>query len=104
MSDPFRESIYSALHNANLTGALGRFSETYKVSRAKAYEGVDFEALRTRIAEIKSDAASRLDQLADLFTANATARGAKVFRTNVPDKVNEYILNVARENGRQERR
>lgn len=99
MSDPFRESIYSALHNANLTGALGRFSETYKVSRAKAYEGVDFEALRTRIAEIKSDAASRLDQLADLFTANATARGAKVFRTNVPDKVNEYILNVARENG-----
>lgn len=99
MKKEFRESINTALHNANLTGALGRFSEAYRTSRARAYEGTDFEALRTRIAELKSYAASHLDLLAETFTQNAEARGAKVFRTTNPKKIKEYIVNVARENG-----
>ena len=99
METKFRESIDKAVHNPNLTGALGRFSEAYRISRQKAYEGYDFEALRTQIAERKSYAASHLDELADLFTRNIEARGTKVFRTNDPAQVREYILNVARENG-----
>ena len=99
MGKEFKESIHKALHDANLTGALGKFSEAYKVNRAKAYEGIDFEALRSRIAELKSYAASHLDLLSDLFTQNAEASGAKVFRTNDPAKVREYILKVAQENG-----
>jgi hypothetical protein len=42
MRKEFRQSIATALNNPNLTGALGRFSEAYRVSRAKAYEGIDF--------------------------------------------------------------
>ena len=99
MEQEFRDSIQKALHNPNLTGALGRFSEAYRVSRAKAYEGIDFEAVRTRIAEIKSYAASHFDELADRFARNAEARGAKVFRTDDPQEVRDYILNVAKENG-----
>ena len=99
MRKEFRDSINRALHNANLTGALGRFSEAYRTSRLKAYEGIDFEALRARIAELKSYAASHLDVLAELFTKNAEAKGAKVFRTNSPEKVREYVLNAARGNG-----
>src|SRR5208282_6457046 len=99
MKKEFRESINKALHNPNLTGALGRFSEAYSASRIKAYEGIDFEALRTRIAELKSYAASHLEVLAELFTGNAEAKGARVFRTNSPEKVREYILKIARENG-----
>lgn len=99
MSNEFKESINKAVNNANLTGALGKFSEAYKVNRAKAYEGIDFEELRGRIAELKSYAASHLDLLSDLFALNAQARGAKVFRTNDPAKVREYILKVAQENG-----
>jgi iron-sulfur cluster protein len=99
MANAFKESIHKALHDANLTGALGKFSEAYKVNRAKAYEGIDFEALRSRIAELKSYAASHLDLLSDLFICNAEARGAKVFRTSDPAKVREYILQVARDNG-----
>ena len=57
MRQEFKDSINKALNNPNLTGALGRFSEAYRISRAKAYEGIDFEAVRTRIAEIKSYAA-----------------------------------------------
>ena len=99
MKKEFRESINTALHNANLTGALGRFSEAYRTSRAKAYEGIDFEALRARIAELKSYAASHLDLLAEVFTRNAEAKGAKVFRTTDPEKIKEYIVNLARKNG-----
>ncbi|MGO9014719.1 MAG: L-lactate dehydrogenase (quinone) large subunit LdhH [Dissulfurispiraceae bacterium] len=99
MKKEFRESINTALQNANLTGALGRFSEAYRTSRAKAYEGIDFEALRARIAELKSYAASHLDLLAEVFTRNAEAKGAKVFRTTDPEKIKEYIVNLARKNG-----
>ena len=53
MRKEFRNSINTALHNPNLTGALGRFSEAYRISREKAYEGIDFEAVRTQIAERK---------------------------------------------------
>src|SRR6185369_4196927 len=99
MKTEFKEAINRALHDANLTGALGKFSEAYKVNRAKAYEGIDFEALRSRIAELKSYAASHLDLLSELFAQNAEARGAKVFRTSDPAKVREYILKVAQDNG-----
>jgi len=98
MRKEFRESINTALQNPNLTGALGRFSEAYRVSRAKAYEGVDFEAVRTQIAERKGYAASHLDELTDRFTENMESRGAKVFRTDDPAKVREYILDLARKN------
>ena len=99
MRKEFRDSINTALHNPNLTGALGRFSEAYRISREKAYEGIDFEAVRTQIAERKGFAASHLDELAERFTEQIEARGAKVFRTDDPAKVREYILNLAQQNG-----
>jgi len=99
MGTEFKESIHRAVNDANLTGALGKFSEAYKVNRAKAYEGIDFEELRGRIADLKSYAASHLDLLQDQFEQNAVARGAKVFRTDDPAKVREYILKVAQDNG-----
>jgi L-lactate dehydrogenase complex protein LldF len=99
MGTEFKESINKAINNANLTGALGKFSEAYKVNRAKAYEGIDFEELRGRIADLKGYAAAHLDQLSDEFTRNAEAAGATVFRTKDPAKVREYILKVAQDNG-----
>jgi iron-sulfur cluster protein len=98
MGTEFKESITKAVNNANLTGALGKFSEAYKVNRAKAYEGIDFEELRGRIADLKGYAAAHLDELSDQFQKNAEACGAKVFRTKDPAKVREYILKVAQDN------
>jgi len=80
MNKEFRDSINKALHNANLTGALGRFSETYRTSRLKAYEGIDFEVLRTRIAELKSYAASHLNVLSELFAKECRGKGCKGFQ------------------------
>lgn len=99
MDNTFKESISKAVNNANLTGALGKFSEAYKVNREKAYQGIDFEVLRGRIAELKSNAAANLEQLSLQFAQKAEACGAKVFRTSDPAKVREYILKVAQDNG-----
>jgi len=99
MKKEFKASITRAVNDANLTGALGKFSEAYKVNRVKAYEGIDFEALRSKIAEVKSSAADRLDELADAFQKNAQALGAKVYRTRDPQEVKDYILQVAKDNG-----
>jgi iron-sulfur cluster protein len=99
MKQEFKQSILDALANPNLTGALGNFSVAYRAGRAKAYEGIDFEALRNQIAEIKSSASSHFDELAEQFTRAAEARGTKVFRTSDPQAVKDYILRLAQERG-----
>ncbi|HIJ80274.1 MAG TPA: LUD domain-containing protein [Desulfuromonadales bacterium] len=98
MGTEFKASITRAVNNANLTGALGKFSEAYKVNRAKAYEGIDFEELRGRIADLKAHAAADLERVAEEFARNARARGTKVFRSSSPAEVREYILKVAQDN------
>jgi len=99
MADTFKQNIKEALANPNLAGALGRFSEAYVVARAKAYEGIDFEEVRGRIAAIKGAAAERLDELAVEFKKAAEARGAKVFITNDPEAVKKYVLDLAEKRG-----
>jgi iron-sulfur cluster protein len=99
MNQHFKQSILDALADPNLCAALGRFSESYRASRAQVYEGIDFEALRSQIAGIKSSAASHFDELAEVFTRAAEARGAKVFRTGDPAAVRDYILRLAQERG-----
>jgi len=95
----FKESVDKALKNANLGGALGRFSEAYATARLKAYEGIDIEALRNRVAAIKGYAAEHMEELAEQFTKMATERGAKVFRAKSPQEAKDYISNLCREKG-----
>jgi iron-sulfur cluster protein len=97
MKKEFNKSITRALKNENLAGILDRWN--YPATRAKAYEGIDFEALRTKIAEIKGSAAGHLDELADKFKKAAEARGAKVFRANSPAAVKDYIATLCLEKG-----
>jgi iron-sulfur cluster protein len=99
MTKEFKQSILDALANPNLSGALGNFSVAYRAGRAKAYEGIDFEALRTQIADVKGSAASHLDELAEQFARAAEAQGTKVFRTSDPNAVKDYILRLAQERG-----
>ena len=88
-----KKSIEKAIQNPVLTGTLGRFSEAYVIARAKAYEGIDFEELRSRIAEIKRCTAEHLYELAEEFKKNAEAKGAKVFITNDTEKIkNTYLM------------
>ena len=97
MKEGMSASINKALENQNLAGILDRWN--YPATRAKAFEGVDFEALRTTIAEIKGEAAGHLRELALTFKKNAEANGIKVFIANSPEAAREYIANLCKEKG-----
>jgi L-lactate dehydrogenase complex protein LldF len=100
MSTPeLKERLAAALDDGRLAASLGRFGQAYTASRAKAYEGMDFELLRDRLVALKSRAASRLDELASEFEAQATRAGATVFRTSDPAAVRDYVLRLCRERG-----
>jgi L-lactate dehydrogenase complex protein LldF len=90
----FKKAIEGAVNDPVLTGALGRFSEAYRVSRAKAWAGLDFEEVRGEIAKAKGDAAGRLDELADAFAKSARERGATVVRLDSGEAVKQYILDL----------
>src|SRR5208283_6157930 len=97
MTKQFTKSIQKALKNQNLAGILDRWN--YPATRTKAYEGIDFEALRTLIAERKSYAADHINELAAQFKKVAEARGAKVIRTNSTQVVKDYITSLCKEKG-----
>jgi len=99
VSREFEASVIKALEDPILGGALGRFSEAYKVSRAKAFEGVDFEAVRGEIAERKAYAAAHQEELAERFAEQARKNGVQVFRASSGEAVVEYFLKLCRERG-----
>jgi iron-sulfur cluster protein len=94
-----RQRLAGALADEKLAASLGRFAEAYLASRSRAYEGVDFEALRDRLVALKDRAVGRLDALASRFEEEATRAGAKVFRTSDPDAVKEYVVRLCRDRG-----
>jgi iron-sulfur cluster protein len=98
-SQDFKLRLQKALHNPSLRRALERFADSYVISREQVFAGRDFEALRQRIAAIKSEAASRFEELAEEFTRQVTARGGIVFRAPDAAAAREYILKVAKEHG-----
>ena len=97
-SKNLKTDIQKALANQNLQGALSRFADSYVPARAKAYEGRDFEELRSKIAERKRASAVRMLELAEEFKKNAEARGAKVFIAKTAEEAKKYILDVAKKN------
>ncbi|MPN43911.1 Lactate utilization protein B [bioreactor metagenome] len=95
-----RKEIEEKLNDEVLRGALGRFAEAYPVSRAKAYENVEnLDALREQFKNMKIRTVEHLDEIADKFEAEATKRGAKVFRAKDGDALKEYLINLCKEKG-----
>jgi len=95
-----RKKISEKLKDETLRDALGRFSEAYPIARAKAYENAgDIEALRDALRQMKIDTVARIEEVADRFEAEATKRGAKVFRAKNGDDLKEYLVNLCRKKG-----
>ncbi|MHB1654202.1 MAG: L-lactate dehydrogenase (quinone) large subunit LdhH [Desulfitobacteriaceae bacterium] len=99
MGKEFKQKIEKALDNSTLRGALSRFGEFYVTAREKVYEGYDFQGLRDKVAEVKSYAASHLDEMLDQFEEKAMARGAKVYRADTGEDAKRYIAELALKHG-----
>ncbi|MGI6225299.1 MAG: L-lactate dehydrogenase (quinone) large subunit LdhH [Peptococcales bacterium] len=92
----FKARVEAALNNKGIRKALGKFGEEFPVSRAKVYEGIDFEALRKVVADVKSKGADNLEKLADQFEENLIKRGTKVHRAENGEDVYRIIKDIAK--------
>jgi iron-sulfur cluster protein len=95
----YKDRIRAALGNQFLRKALDNFASAYKVSRAKAFEGIDLEALKDQIAEGKDQALTQLESLFHQFKDRAEAAGAIVHLAATAQEANEIIANIGRDNG-----
>ena len=95
----YRDRIRAALENRFLRKALDNFASAYKVSRAKAFEGIDLETLKDQIATGKDQALTQLELLFERFKAEAEAAGAVVHLARTAREANEIIAKIGRNNG-----
>ena len=95
-----QKEIDEKLKDEVLRGALGRFHEAYPTSRLKAYENVeDIEALREMVKQTKINTVAKIEEVADQFVAEASKRGAKVFRAANGAALKKYLLDLCKEKG-----
>ena len=98
-SRQYQKQIDAALASPHLQGALHRFADAYLASREVAFAGLDFEAMRGEIAQMKDRVREQHPELIAQFTRNAEAAGAKVFFARTAEEANAYIVDLAREKG-----
>lgn len=98
-SEALKQEIRDALDNTTLARTLGTFCKTYPARREKAYEGVDFEATRNKISEVKRYAADHIDEIIEEFTKNCEARGGHVIHARSKEEAMEKIRVLVKEKG-----
>lgn len=98
-SEDLKQEIQLALENATLARTLGTFCKTYPARREASYAGVDFEATRDAIKEVKSYAADHVDEMIEQFTENCEKRGGHVYHATSKEDAIEYIRALVKEKG-----
>ncbi|MCQ2553195.1 MAG: LUD domain-containing protein [Clostridia bacterium] len=99
MADNLRVEIDKALKNTTLSRTLGNFCATYPQRRLNAYAGVDFEATRDKIKEVKSAAGKEIDTLLPMFIENVEKNGGHVFVAKSKAEATQWVRNLAKEKG-----
>ncbi len=94
----YKQKIRTALENKFLRTTLDNFGSAYKVSRAKAFEGFDFEAIRHNISSAKESALPQLAELLETFKANAEKAGVTVHFAEDAEEANNIIAKIAKDN------
>lgn len=93
----YKESVAAAISNPKLSEALHLFGDAYLIARENAFKGLDFEAMRTELAEIKDEVRLSRKELLSEFIKNAEAAGSKVFLAKDTKEANDYVIKLAKE-------
>lgn len=80
--------------NPGLSKTILRFSQEYLIKRAKSLEGLDFEKLRSDLAEMKDSVLSRLEDYLLQFEEEAEKRGSQVLKAKNSDDANQLVLGI----------
>ncbi len=87
--------------DAHLRRALQEFSKGYLLKRDAAFAGMDFENLRTELAEVKDKALSRCRELCAQFEAKAHEKGAKICFATDGAEANRLVHSILKAHGAQ---
>ncbi len=94
----YRSQLKKALKNEFLGITLDNFAASYRISRAKAFEGINLEELIQDIAKGKDDSIPCLENLFIQFKSRAEAAGVKVRVAQTAIEANEIIASIAKAN------
>jgi iron-sulfur cluster protein len=94
----YKSQIKKALGNQFLRTSLDNFALSYRESRAKAFENIDFETLKSEISCAKDESLPNLEALFETFKARAEAAGTQVHVAKTAQEANEIIAAIARKN------
>jgi len=95
----FRRRVREAAADPQLRQAIERCHTAYLAARRDGMAGVDFEALREQVREIKRQAIERLPELVAQFRAEAEAVNAVVHLADDATQACRIVVNLARERG-----
>lgn len=94
-----KKRMNKSLGDEKLYKNLKNFASAYKQSKANAYEGLDFEAMKAEMNSLKELTRKRGEDLFEEFTKNACKNGAKVYRADTGEDACAYIARVCKEKG-----
>lgn len=95
----YRRQLKEALKNPFLGATLDTFAVAFRVSRLKAFEGIDLDEIVSGIAAGKDAAIPHLEELFETFKTHAEAAGVKVHVAATAHEANGIIASIAGENG-----
>jgi len=95
----YKGELSGALGNDFLRTAMDNFAMAYRVSRAKAFAGMDVEGLVQEIARGKDQAMAHMDELFEEFKQNAERMGITVHLAKTGQEANEIIGRIAEKAG-----
>jgi len=95
----YKGELNGALGNEFLRTAMDNFAMAYRVSRAKAFAGMDVEGLVQDIARGKDQAMARMDELFEEFKKQAERQGVTVHVAKTGQEANEIIGRIAEKAG-----
>lgn len=98
MSTPtnYKKNVEEAIGNPKLSEALHLFGDAYLIARENAYKGLDFEAMRTELSDMKDEVRLNRKELLAEFIKNAEAAGSKVFLAKDTKEANDYVAKLAK--------
>lgn len=98
-SRSFRKRIRDAAGDCNLRIALDRAAAAYAEARAEAFEGVDFEQLRTELRAVREASLGMVPELFERFRREAERIDARVHQAADADEAGSIVLDLASSHG-----
>ncbi|MGA1862577.1 LUD domain-containing protein [Deferribacter thermophilus] len=96
-----KQLIKEKINDKVLSENLKIFAENYKISKEKAFTGLNFEKIRAKINELKSFEYDEIIKLYHKFKETAINKGCHVFEASNANEANKYILDICKKHNSQ---